>query len=146
MIKVKETLHVSAESFFYQLTKSAAFDVRMATGKKVTEKQLYEGYRYKKTMKNKMGRSGEVRVRITELKPPVRYSAEFKSAAGTNEISYDIEKLGEDKISVTYTEGFAGDTKSQDINYKIIGALYKRRAKKKTARKLHDIEAYIQKG
>ena len=48
-------------------------------------------------MKNKLGQAGEVRVRITKLQPPVQYIAEFRSAAGTNEISYCIEKLGEDK-------------------------------------------------
>ena len=66
-------------------------------GEKVSEKQLYQGYEYRKTRKNKLGQAGEVRVRITKLQPPVQYSAEFRSAAGTNEISYYIEKLGEDK-------------------------------------------------
>ncbi len=58
-------------------------------------------------------------------------------------ISYSIEPLGEEKIAVTYTEDFAGKSKSQNLNYKVIGALYKRGARKKTARKLHDIESYL---
>lgn len=143
MITVKETLNVSAESFFYQLLKSAAFDIRMATGKSVRERQLYKGYTYAKQMKSKMGGAADVHVKITELDDPIRYAAEFTTASGKTIISYDIEALEEEKISVTYTEEFAGGNTSQDLNYKVMGLFYKRGAKKKTARKLHDIEAYI---
>ena len=66
-------------------------------GEKVSEKQLYQGYEYRKTMKNKLGQADALSQSITKLQPPVQYSAEFRSAAGTNEISYYIEKLGEDK-------------------------------------------------
>ena len=68
------------------------------------------------------------------------------SATGKNMISYSIEPLGQEQITVTYTEDFSGKSASQNWNYKIIGALYKRGAKKKTARKLHDIESYIRQG
>ena len=146
MITVKETLNVSAEAFFYQLLKSAAFDIRMATGKEVREKQLHKGYTYTKKLKSKMGRTGEVRVKITELKAPVIYTAEFTSASGKNIISYVIEPLEAEKITVTYTEDYQGETSSQNLNYRIIRVFYKRSARKKTARKLHSIEEYIRKG
>ncbi|MCI8884211.1 MAG: DUF3284 domain-containing protein [Lachnospiraceae bacterium] len=61
-------------------------------------------------------------------------------------ISYSIEPLGQEQITFTYTEDFSGKSASHNWNYKIIGALYKRGAKKKTARKLHDIESYIRQG
>lgn len=143
MITVKETLGVSAESFFQQILKSAAYDVQLATNKNITEQQLYKGYQYTKKMKAKMGNTGDVKVKITELDAPRCYSAEFTSATGKNMISYFIEPMGEEQITVTYTEDFSGKSASQNLNYKIIGALYKRGAKKKTARKLHDIESYI---
>lgn len=143
MITVKETLGVSAEAFFQQILKSAAYDVELATNKKVTEQQLYKGYQYTKKMKAKMGNTGDVKVKITELDASRCYSAEFTSASGKNMISYSIEPLGKEKIAVTYTEDFAGKSKSQNLNYKVIGALYKRGARKKTARKLHDIESYL---
>lgn len=143
MIEVKETLQVSAQDFFDQLLKSAAFDIRMSTGNNVNEKQIYSGYKYTKKMKTKLGRTGDVKVTITELKAPEQYAVKFESAAGKNMVVYSLESLGDNKVQVTYKEGFEGDTKSQDLNYKLISILYKRKAKKKTARKLHDIEAYI---
>lgn len=143
MIEVKETLKVSAEAFFHQLAKSAAYDICMATGKQITEEQIHKGYCYEKKMSSKLGQTRNVKVKITDFTAPVCYGAKFKSVAGTNIIRYTIEPLNEKEIMVTYTEDFKGESKSQDLNYSLMGAFYKRKAKKKTIRRLHDIENYI---
>lgn len=136
-------LNVGAEEFFSQLMVSVLYDIKRATGKEVAETKVHQGYKYKKQMKNKLGKQGDVEVEITEWKRPFVYSAKFKSVTGTNRIRYEIESLGEEEIRVNYSEGYDGDTKSQDLNYKIIGAFYKRKAKKRTRQMLHAMENYI---
>ena len=85
MIQVKERLYVDVNEFFNQLETSIAYDIEQATGKKI---KPYKGYKYKKVMKNKVGRKGEVEVVITELTPPKCYSASFKSINGINKIIF----------------------------------------------------------
>lgn len=143
MITVKETLEVSAEAFFGQILTSAAYDIQSAIGKELTKQQLHKGYQYIKRMKSKTGSKGDVNVEITALDAPRLYAAEFTCATGKNMISYSIESLEKEKITVTYTEDFSGKSTSQNLNYKVIGALYKRGARKKMARMLHNIESYL---
>lgn len=131
MITVKETLGVSADSFIQQILTSAIYDIKQAADKNLTEQQLHKGYQYTKKMRSKLGSSGDVKVKITELDAPRVYAAEFTCATGKNMISYVIESLEQEKITVTYTEDFSGKSASHNLNYKVVGALYKRRAKKK---------------
>ena len=123
-------------------------DIRYQTAadKNLTEQQLHKGYQYTKKMRSKLGSSGDVKVKITELDAPRVYAAEFTCATGKNMISYVIESLEKEKITVTYTEDFSGKSASHNLNYKVVGALYKRRAKKKMARMLHNMESYIRQG
>ena len=146
MITVKETLGVSADSFFQQILTSAIYDIKQAADKNLTEQQLHKGYQYTKKMRSKLGSSGDVKVKITELDAPRVYAAEFTCATGKNMISYVIESLEKEKITVTYTEDFSGKSVSHNLNYKVVGALYKRRAKKKMARMPHNMESYIRQG
>lgn len=143
MIEVKEKLNVEAGEFFSQVLVSVLYDIKSATGRDVKEGQIHKGYSYTKKMKNKMGRQGDVKIKITEFEPPVLYGARFQSLSGTNSIRYEIRDTGNGQIEVTYTEGYDGDTKSQDLNYRIIGAFYKRKAKKRTRQMLHAMETYI---
>lgn len=146
MVQVEEKLDVTAEDFFERIADSVLYDIKDSVGKEISREELCKGYRYVKDMKNKVGRSGKVDIEITEYQPPLRYSAKFHSAGGTNRIEYEIEKLEEGRIQVRYTEDYDGNSKSQEWNYRIIGALYKRKAKKRMADMLHGIEAYIKKG
>lgn len=143
MIEITEKLKVTAQEFFSQVIVSVLYDIKSATGKELSEAQLRKGYTYTKKMKNKVGRRGDVTVKITELQAPLRYSAEFKSYAGINKISYQMEEQEDGHIQVRYTEGYDGETKSQNLNYKLISVFYKRRAKKRTRQMLHAMEAYI---
>lgn len=143
MVEVNELLHVSAEDFFAQIAKSVAYDAQESTGKKVRPSHLRKGFSYTKKMKNKTGKKGEVLVTITEYKVPVCYKAKFESFSGINTISYEIEAL-EDGIGVSYKEDFSSDSKATNLNGKLVGALYKNRAKKKAVKLLRSIENYIQ--
>ena len=143
MVEVNEKLYVSAEAFFTQLAESVAYDVCEATGKKIRPKQLHKGYSYHKKLKNKVGRKGDVKVVITEFSIPTAYCAEFHSYGGVNKLGYHIEKIDTDYIGVTYTEDFIGNTKMANMNFRIMNAIYKNRAKKKARRMLRAMETYI---
>lgn len=143
MVEVNEKLYVSAEAFFTQLAESIAYDVCEATGKKIRPKQLHKGYSYHKKLKNKVGRKGDVKVVITEFSIPTSYCAEFHSYGGVNKLGYHIEKIDTDCIGVTYMEDFIGNTKMANMNFRIMNAIYKNRAKKKARRMLRAMETYI---
>jgi len=142
-MEIREKLRVTAEEFFSQMMVSVLYDIKSATGRDVKREQIHKGYHYTKKMKNKVGREGDVRITVTEYDPPYRYSASFDSASGTNRIEYRLEEVPESGIEVFYLEDYEGDTKSQDLNYRIIGALYRRSAKKRTKKMFHAMEDYI---
>nr|WP_294468027.1 DUF3284 domain-containing protein [uncultured Sellimonas sp.] len=144
-MEIREKLQVTAEEFFSQMMVSVLYDIKSATGKEMKKEQLHKGYHYTKKMKNKVGRAGDVKVTITEYDPPHRYTASFDSASGTNRISYRIEETRDGEIEVCYLEDYEGETRSQNLNYRIIGALYTRSAKKRTKRMFHAMEDYIRK-
>ena len=142
-MEIREKLRVTAEEFFSQMMVSVLYDIKSATGRDVKREQIHKGYHYTKKMKNKVGREGDVRITVTEYDPPYRYSASFDSASGINRIEYRLEEAPESGIEVFYLEDYEGDTKSQDLNYRIIGALYRRSAKKRTKKMFHAMEDYI---
>lgn len=143
MVEVNELLRVSAEDFFDQVAQSIAYDITESTGKNVRVSQLHKGYSYTKKLKNKVGRSGEVKVTITDFEVPLIYKAKFETANGTNTISYEIERLEDGMIGVSYAEDYFTDSKLNSLNSKMTTALYKGRAKKKARRLLRAIERYI---
>ncbi len=143
MIEVKERLNVNQNKFFNKISESVCYDIEKATGKKINPGSLYKGYKYKKIMKNKMGRKGKVEIIITDFKYPVAYGAKFKSINGINKINYKIHKINDDTIEVTYTEDFSGNTNSININFKFVSFFYKRKAKKRAKKMLKDIELYL---
>lgn len=144
MIKVEEKLYVSAEDFFDKIGESIAYDITSSTGKKVRPKQISKGYSYTKNLKNKVKREGSVKVTITEYEPCTRYAAKFDSSQGVNTISYEIEKLDDAHIGVTYTEDFIGASGAKSINFKIMSMFYNRSAKKKAVKLLRNMESFIQ--
>lgn len=142
-MEVKQKLNVSAKDFFDALATSIAYDVSQAVGKKVSPTQLYPGYRYKKKMKNKVRREGDVDVVIKRFASPDCYEARFRSAQGTNIISYEIEDCKDGNIIVHYSERFEGGSTSKSLNYKLMSWLYVRGAKKRISRMLLSMEGYI---
>ena len=141
MIEVKERLYVQPEDFFQKIEESIVYDIEQSVGKKI---KPYKGYKYKKKMKSKVGKKGNVEILITEFKYPSNYSAEFKSLTGVNKISYAIDKIEDYCIEVTYNESFEGKSKSYNLNFKLMNFFYKRKAKKRAHRMLKAIESYLQ--
>lgn len=143
-MQIKEMLYVNADTFFDQLTKEVIYDIHVSTNKNVREKQLKKGYSYFKTMKNKIGRKGEVKVTITDFERPRIYAAKFESATGTNFMSYEVEKQEDSNmIGVTYTEEFDGMNSSKSMNHKVTMMFYKKRSEKNARKRLRKMEAFL---
>ncbi len=143
MIEVKERLNVSAKDFFSKIEESVIYDIEKSTGKKLVPRDIYNGFKYTKNLKNKLGRRGEVDVTITHFVSPKLYGANFKSAMGINTIYYNIEEVDDENIDVIYKEEFIGKTNSMDLNFKIMNFFYKKRSKKRAIRLIKSIETYI---
>ncbi|GEK92001.1 DUF3284 domain-containing protein [Alkalibacterium kapii] len=142
-MKTTSTLDVSQEAFFDFLYLSIINDIKQSTQKNVSKDDITEGFEYKKTLANKMGRKGQVKVTLAELQPPTKYVAEFKSNQGINVISYEIESVNESQIKVTYTEEFIAADKLKDWNFKLLNFFYKKKSKKTIDATLKNIETYI---
>lgn len=139
---VKEILHVTADEFYHFLQEMAIQDIKEATGKTVSIKDVKAGYRYKKSLKTKTGQTGSVKTEITSLTPQY-YSVQFKSAQGLNQLSYSYQPLDHSSITCTYEEAFIGKSTVMDLNYKIMSVFYKRSNKKKAQLMLKQIEQII---
>ena len=63
-MEIREKLRVTAEEFFSQMMVSVLYDIKSATGRDVKREQIHKGYHYTKKMKNKVGREGDVRIKI----------------------------------------------------------------------------------
>lgn len=144
MIEIETELQIPAEAFFRCLTDSVKYDIAAATGENAEALTLYSGYCYRKAMKNKLGQRGGVEVEIVSYEPPSRYGVSFQDAAGgLTQIEYTVRSLREDCICVRYTEDYRNPNRTQTLNYKIVSALYRRSARKRAARMLHSMEAFV---
>ena len=52
MIEVKERLNVSAKDFFSKIEESVIYDIEKSTGKKLVPRDIYNGFKYTKNLKN----------------------------------------------------------------------------------------------
>lgn len=145
-MKVQVKMGVPAEGLFDSLVSSVLYDVEQARGKKVPAKKLKAGFSYQKTLGSKLGGTQHVTTKITEFEPPYRYAASIVSSQGVNTVRYEIEPTSDAaSINVCYEETYTGDKTLNDLNGKLMGALYSPFAKRKIKRRLRDMEAYIKK-
>ena len=142
-MEVNLLLNVTSEEFFDFLYESIINDIKESTNKTVTRKDIKGGYRYKKEMKNKMGRQGTATILIREFVPNKTYVAVFESNQGENIISYNVEELEENKIGVTYNEEYIASDKLKSWNFSLVNFFYKRKANKNAKNTLRRIESYI---
>lgn len=143
MVEVTRVLNVSAKELDECIKNMVVEDIKNATGKTVNVKDLGKGYKYRKDLKSKMGKSGKVTTRIDELRENC-YKASFESAQGTNTLSYTYQPIAEDQTEVTYAEEFYGSSSSKNWNYSLMSFFYKRSTKKRIKLTLEQIESYIQ--
>jgi hypothetical protein len=142
-MEVNIALDITPEEFFDSIANSLEYDIKESTGKRVKFANLKKGYNYTKKLKSKMGGNATVKVTIEELEYPVVYAAKFDSASGINKIRYEIEKLDDCQIGLSYTEEFEGAKRSYNINGAIFEWLLSIPNKKSLRKKFREMESVI---
>lgn len=100
MVEVSETLDVSASDFFDAIIESVVYDACQATGKNIRKSHLKKGFSYSKKIKNSFGKKENSRVVIQEFEAPSIYKVKFEGSTGYDIMTYKIESLEDEKITV----------------------------------------------
>lgn len=141
-MEIIKTMNVSLQQMDESITKMVLEDIKNATGKKVKGSDIGAGYKYRKELKNKMGKVGTVTARIDVLKSGF-YQASFESVQGTNTLSYDYKAIDDHSVELTYTENYLTLSTAKQMNYRLMNFLYKRSNKKRINMMLNQLEQYI---
>lgn len=136
-MEFKKVMNVRADQLYDAILDSISYEA------KISKKKVVKGFSYTKEMKTKMSAKGNILVTIEDLEENRIYAARFSSAQGENYLKYEINEIDENKIEVTYTEGFEGSSKSKTLNYKLLNSFYRRSFNKKTNTTLENIENWI---
>lgn len=142
-METEQILKVSADDFFDLLFNSICHDISAALGEEVDKSLVSTGYTYSKKLTTRLGTKGKSSVTIDELTRPTAYKASFNTPQGLNTIAYEIEETDPGQIKVKVTESFTAASKWTELNFKIISPLFRKSSKKRVARTLQAMEAYI---
>ncbi|WP_430609542.1 DUF3284 domain-containing protein [Enterococcus sp. DIV0876] len=128
-MKVEKTLSIPAKAFYDQVINSVIFDIRKATGKTLSPKQL-EGYEYVKEF------SSSSRAKITISEVIENHVYQFKTETTKNEfvVRYEIQPLDEKTSKIIYTESMKSFGILQQMNDMVLGTIlgyFKRKQFKK---------------
>lgn len=128
-MKIEKTLNVPSPVFFDKIIDSVIFDIRKATGKTVSRKQL-AGYEYVK----EFSASSRAKIKIEEVIENQVY--QFRTETTKNEfvVRYELETINEKQTKVIYTETMKSFGILQQMNDMMLGTIlgyFKRKQFKK---------------
>lgn len=128
-MKIEKTLNVPSPVFFDKIIDSVIFDIRKATGKTVSCKQL-AGYEYVK----EFSASSRAKIKIEEVIENQVY--QFRTETTKNEfvVRYELETINEKQTKVIYTETMKSFGILQQMNDMLLGTIlgyFKRKQFKK---------------
>ena len=128
-MKIEKTLNVPNPVFFDKIIDSVIFDIRKATGKTVSRKQL-AGYEYVK----EFSASSRAKIKIEEVIENQVY--QFRTETTKNEfvVRYELETINEKQTKVIYTETMKSFGILQQMNDMLLGTIlgyFKRKQFKK---------------
>ncbi|KAF1304865.1 MULTISPECIES: DUF3284 domain-containing protein [Enterococcus] len=128
-MKVVKTLNIPASFFYDKVMDSVLFDVRKATGKSLTRKQLKD-FEYVK----EFSQSSRAKIKIEEVVENQSY--QFKTSTTRNEFvaRYQVDQLDDKSCKVEYTETMESFGILQRLNDMLLGTIlmfFKRRQFKK---------------
>lgn len=128
-MKIEKTLNVPSPVFFDKIIDSVIFDIRKATGKTVSRKQL-AGYEYVK----EFSASSRAKIKIEEVIENQVY--QFRTETTKNEfvVRYELETINEKQTKVIYTEAMKSFGILQQMNDMLLGTIlgyFKRKQFKK---------------
>ncbi len=137
-MRVNVELNVSDVEFYNVMIESLNEEVKRYAKK---GSELKEGIQYKKPSSQRSGIGSKITVTIKKLIPNQMYVASFKTAIDYTEVSYEITRLKDSKIRVTYEE------KYENVSNDKIPAWRQKMAEKQSAKKtkkmLKEVETFI---
>ncbi|WP_122647017.1 DUF3284 domain-containing protein [Enterococcus mediterraneensis] len=128
-MKIVKTLNIPASNFYDKVMDSVVFDVRKATGKTLTRKQL-QNFEYIK----EFSKNSRAKIKIEEVIENQSY--QFKTSTTRNEFvaRYQIDPIDDKSCKVEYTETMKSFGILQQLNDLLLGTMlmyFKRRQFKK---------------
>lgn len=129
IVKIVKTLNIPASNFYDKVMDSVVFDVRKATGKTLTRKQL-QNFEYIK----EFSKNSRAKIKIEEVIENQSY--QFKTSTTRNEFvaRYQIDSIDDKSCKVEYTETMKSFGILQQLNDLLLGTMlmyFKRRQFKK---------------
>ncbi|MFV0559097.1 MAG: DUF3284 domain-containing protein [Enterococcus sp.] len=128
-MEIKQKLNIPAPYFYNKVMDSVLFDVRKATGKTLTKKQLKD-FEYVK----EFSKTSRARITIEDVVENQVYR--FKTSTTKNEFvaQYQVQPIDEHSCEVCYTESMKSYGMIQKLNDLLLGTIlgfFKRRQFKK---------------
>lgn len=142
-MKVNVEMNLSAQEFFDYLTQSLMIDIFKDSDKFKNENEIKKGLQYKKKFKQASNKELEGNVEIVEFIKPKICISKIQLNSNMSYIGYEIEKIDDDHINVTYTETFDSSKKLHVWNYKIMCFILSYFNAKKMKRILRAMEYHI---
>lgn len=128
-MRIEKELNISASEFYDKIMSSVVMDVRKATGKNLSRKQL-RNFEYVK----QFSRNASARIKIEEVEEDRTYQFRTSTVKNVFVARYDVQAEAADRCKVIYTENMESFGFFQQMNDTVIGALTgflkKRRFKK----------------
>ncbi|WP_249028512.1 DUF3284 domain-containing protein [Tannockella kyphosi] len=141
-MEIKRTLAVSVSEFDDFIIEMIKTDVLNCTEKEPTTQEIVNGYQYRKSIPNKMGKPLGVTTELLEVVSG-SYRASFTGGSGINYLSYIYEQSGECQIDLTYAEDFQTKSKFTMLNFKLMSFAFSRKTKRRINQVLINIENHI---
>ena len=128
-MELTKKLNIPASFFYDKVMDSVLFDVRKATGKSITRKQL-NNFEYVKVF----SKSSRARIRIEEVIENQSYK--FRTSTTKNDfvVHYQIKPIDDSSCEIRYTEQMTSHGVLQKLNDMVLGTIlmyFKRRQFKK---------------
>lgn len=140
---VERRIQGSIEDCFSILAQSYVDDANANQRKQIKVSDLRVGNNFKKDLTAKLGNTGSVEVRLEQFIAPQEIKISFKSNQGVNTIHYVLTPFDEESFDITYSEGFISEKKSNNLNFKIMSRLSKRRSQKTAKLTLDRLETIL---
>lgn len=136
-MQVSRTFLGKQEAIYATLLQSLQADYKEVTGELLDVTAIAAGLTYQKTFGKQKENSMLVQVR--QLIAPSLYEVAISSNRGLQVISYQIEQVDEQQVTLTYSEEYFPETKWQAWNYKCLYPFLKNSLQKRMTFQLQQL-------
>ena len=142
-MKIIVELETTPKEIFDLFVESLKYDIEKATGEQPADQELKPGFSYEKIIIGRLGSGSAAKATILRLEEPAVYEMKFENNKGINTVIYYVEKIGENRIKVSYEETYQGHRKMDDLNFKVMSWIFKRSSEKRVRMLLEAMEKHL---